>query len=171
MSENYELGILNYEPNFKENTASFLNESGEAIQKLNGALIQGVYVVWNLEYNEAWLDAPVIIKTNQGQVVLAAKYLSHFSLTTDAIDMSIPINWYGDTQFEWRCLKNYEDNNFEITSANIIEFHIGPDNHMSWVFGGVKFSGKDNFIIIVNGLDCLAISFDKSFDRTRMISV
>lgn len=172
MTKNYELGILNYKPDFQTSTAAFLEKYQDTLKSFEGSIIISIHVVWDLEHDEAFLDAPAIIQTDKGQIVLAATYLDHFSMTINNIDMNLPINWFDapeSEQYEWRCFRNYEGKNFEIKSAQVIEFSNGFDGDKFWCFAGLQFTGVDEVIIVGNGLDTLFFHFSNELKNKRVI--
>lgn len=166
MSKNHHLGIWDYKPEFKNDTETFATYVSKILQDLKGKFVQEIFVAWNLEFDEANLDAPAIIQTNEGQIVFAA-YKDELSVTTKSIDMTKPIRWSDPTDHEWRRFKKFEGDSFKITGINIVEFHFGSKNKTEWAIGGLEFSGEDQCVSIVNGGDVLSISFKNEIENTH----
>jgi len=154
-------GIPNYKPNFHYEAESFFNEFNEALSILIGKKISRFWIMWDVNHNEWLKDGPVILEIDGDKFEFNNSGMSEFSLTINAIDLNIKLDWYGsgdEMPLIWK--ENGEPNlvknlNKPITGINILLF-----TDVSKLLTGIEFIleketelDTENFFSIFNGLD------------------
>lgn len=158
----FTMGAHSYNPKFYFNTKDFLLGNKALLNNFKGAHIHSLMVVWSVEHKEAWLEAPVVLITDIGQIELCAFKLTELSITKDTINLNIAPSWFGDDQFEWRQFIEYPRDEFIIESIEIIEIMHSVGDTCYYDLNGIQLKGGKQYLSICNGLDCNVIHTCKS---------
>jgi hypothetical protein len=179
------LGIPNYEPNFCDNTESFIKVFGENLLSTIGLTLDNYWLMWDTTENKWYNDGPVILKIADRQFEFTAYQLDEFSLTIDQIDLNEKLDWYGlgdDLPLIWKDKANSDINklvgrkikDIKIVAYNfistIVEDKVNPENtgrmtETGFMLHGIEFEFKkngwldnNNFLQIFNALDANGVT-------------
>ena len=108
------LGILNYEPNFFDDTEIFVKVLYDKLIGTIGLTLEDYWLMWDINENEWYNDGPVILKIGGAQFEFTTYNLDNFSLTFDKIDLTSKLDWYGigdELPLIWKNRSNESVNN------------------------------------------------------------
>ncbi|MEM9862340.1 MAG: hypothetical protein AAF938_12020 [Myxococcota bacterium] len=79
----------------------------DQLRRMIGRKLDEVWVVWDLDSNEWFCDAPVLLVVDGQQLEVSVHNLDELHVSLDAIDRSAPFGWVDEPQLnfdlEWRC--------------------------------------------------------------------
>ena len=123
-----EWGIKNYQPQWTESPID-LSELISQISFISSPVIS-FWSLWDMEDDQWFCDAPIVICTPNHQLEFCATQLSKFSFSVNSVDLDASVNWCGDEGIDdalplrWVKNKNPEFKNWakkEIIDIEIIE--------------------------------------------------
>ena len=176
------LGIPNYQPNFCNNTGTFINVFGDNLLSTIGLTLDDYWLMWETDANEWYNDGPVILKIADRQFEFAAYKLDEFSLTIDQIDLNEKLDWCGlgdELPLTWKNKAHSNINKLigrKITNIHIVEFNFigsfvedkvnaGKVTETGFMLHGIEFEfekngqfDNDNFLQIFNALDANGVT-------------
>ncbi len=188
------LGIPDYDPNFFDNSDSFLKVFKKDISKLIGLTLDDYWLMWHLADNTWYNDGPLILSINNNHYEFTAYELDKFSLTVNQIDIEKKLDWYGagdEIPLTWKNKGNEEVNRLigrKIEDINIITFNfisttisdqnspenVGQRHETGFMLHGIEFQfekaglhDKNNFLQIFNALDANGITTDQLSDNNQ----
>ncbi|MEL6138989.1 MAG: hypothetical protein AAFR42_16475, partial [Cyanobacteria bacterium J06628_6] len=106
--------------------------------------------MWDVDDDEWFNDAPIVLCTETQQLEFCANRLSDFSLSTDSIDLSLPVYWCGEEESDFRPLRWVQQRNNEfhgfvqqsIAGVEVIEARVQSEMQKflglkSWILSGI----------------------------------
>ena len=163
-------GIHDYRPQWSKQ-AGELREHLRAIRAdFTGRPIHAVWTLWDVENDEWFNDAPVIVDVGGSRLEICATKLDEMSVSVNTIDIAKPVFWCsdeddGEPAMRWTdrihsCLTGVASQRIE--SFCIMEYRIDSGLQdmlgLNWVVAGIGLELEDGYFEVSNGLDCNAMT-------------
>ena len=171
--------MVNYSPNYLNSAQLVIESHQAAIKGLLGKSLTESWVVWELNENGWFNDAPIVLNFEGTRLELNYFGMSELSITFNTLSLSEKLNWYGLTNLDlvWRedslkelvavkglHLKKVEVAEF-LFETEVVQNRNTPElvgqKDADWLLSGLSFWFDEQHVSIHNGLDENAISFER----------
>ena len=102
--KNAKSSTLSYSPHYLDSTKAILEAHLASLRGLLGKTLSGSWVAWELNEDEWFNDAPVVLDFEGQHLELNFFGMDKLSITFNTLDLSERFNWGGLTMFDlvWR---------------------------------------------------------------------
>lgn len=164
------LFVRSYAPDAYRSAAELEAALGNDLESFVGEKLDDIWLVWDVEGNEWFCDAPVILGVAGKQIEVSAHKLDELYVSIDGIDRRLPLGWPDDNilQLEWR--RNPSIVPEALLGRTILGFgaaelafdladFVGTS---PWVLVSFECALDGGHLAIENGLDENALRFERA---------
>jgi hypothetical protein len=142
------LGVPGYEPLHVVQVADVPAADRGRLRSLVGRELTASWAVWDVEDDDWFTDAPMVLDFEQHRLELAG-FKTHLCLAWDTIDVNAPFDWYGtDFVLEWRRDAIAAVNVLRGRPLTAVALLVARDE-----VGGLALTAGDAYVELYNALD------------------
>ncbi|GAB3406641.1 hypothetical protein [Flindersiella endophytica] len=168
----FDFGIAGYRPRWMTGLAAVRAACGARLGKLAGQRLTRSGVVWDLDADEWFADAPVFLDFGGEQVELNHQKFDELSITWNTGDPAAPIAWAADAglQLAWR-----DDVPPELAAlrgqllrtVELLEWRPADQRDLASGTLAVHFAFERGGLTLYNALDENGLTFEPPDDQWR----
>ena len=152
-------GINNWHPRWSQSTEDLQADAESQLRRLIGMKLVRGWLLWDVEADEWWNDAPVVLEFEHSSVEVCVNKMTDLSITCDQIATDQTVEWVGceDVKLGWRpsaSLKIRAVEGKTLDRVHVVEHPPSlPGILDGWSLIAVEFDFADGFLGVNNGLD------------------